>query len=40
MVSHQPAKFGDQRSYGSRDMYLICHVISQDHVIKAFCDFN
>ena len=21
-------------------MYLICHVILQDHVIKGFCDFN
>ena len=30
-----PAKFGGHRQCGSGDiMVLVCHVISQDHVIK------
>ena len=40
LVTHHPAKFNGQRSWGSKDItYLICHVILQDHVIKIFCDF-
>ena len=40
MVSHQPAKFGGHRHCGSGDiMVLVCHVISQHHVIKRSYDF-
>ena len=40
MVSYHPAKFGGNRHFGSEDvMVSICHVISQDHVIQASCDF-
>ena len=39
IVSYHFPKFNGQRSFGSRDMYLICHVTLQDHV-KRFCDFN
>ena len=34
MTSHQLAKFGGHRHYGSGDMILGCHVISDEHVIK------
>ena len=34
-VSQHPAKFGDHRHSGSGDiMVLICHVISQGHVMN------
>ena len=35
------AKFGGPRYCISTDiMFLICHVIKQDHVIKGSCDDN
>ena len=37
-VSYHPAKFGGHRYYGSGDMILICHIFSQYHVIKGWCD--
>ena len=40
IVCHNPAKFGGHKHCGSRSiMFLVCHVISQDHVIKGLCDF-
>ena len=34
-----PAKFCDHRHCGSRDMFLVSHVISRDNVIIWSCDF-
>ena len=32
-LTHHPAKFSGGKYYGSGDkMFLICHMISQDHV--------
>ena len=40
MVSQHPAKFGSKRQCISGDvMVLVCHMTSQDHVIKESCDF-
>ena len=39
MTSHQLAKFGGHRQCGSEDVIVVCHVISQDPVIKGSCDF-
>ena len=37
MISHIPAKFGGHKYRGSEDIiFLVCHVISQDHVIKRY----
>ena len=30
---------GDHRHCISGDMFLVCHVISEDHVVKRSCDF-
>ena len=39
-LSYHPAKFGGHRDCGSKDiMVLLCLVLSQDHAIKASCDF-
>ena len=39
MESHHPAKCGNRRHWGSGDiMVLVCHVISQGHLIKGSCD--
>ena len=39
-MSYHPAKFGDHKLPGGRDlMIFVCHVILQDHVIRALCDF-
>ena len=38
-VTNQPAKFGGPRQCENGDMYLVCHVISQNHVIKLSGDF-
>ena len=41
MVSHHPAKFGSHSHCFSRYIIvLVCHAISQDHVIKGLCDFK
>ena len=38
-INNQPTKFGGHKRYGSGDMMiLVCHVISQDHMIKRSCD--
>ena len=40
MLSYHPAKIVDHKHCGSRDIIvLICHVILQDQLIKASCDF-
>ena len=40
MVCQHPAKFGGYRHCCSGDIIiLVCHVISQDHLIKGLCDF-
>ena len=40
MVSHHPANFDDHRHYdGGEIMFLICHVILQDHVSQEARDF-
>ena len=31
--------FGGIRSCGSGNMFLVCHGISEDHVVKGSCDF-
>ena len=39
-VSYHPANFGGHRQCGSGDiMVLVCHVISQDHLINGSSDF-
>ena len=41
MKSHDLAKFDSHRYCGSRDvMFLLCHVIWQDHVIKGSGDYS
>ena len=38
--SHHPNKFGGHQHYGYGDtLVLVCHVILQEHVIKALCYF-
>ena len=38
---YHPVKFGGHRRCGSGDQNdLVCHVISQDHMIKGSCDFT
>ena len=36
MVYHHLAKFGGHRCCSSIDMFLVCHVIKQDLIIKGF----
>lgn len=39
-VNYHPVKFSGHRHSGSRDiMFLVCHVIVQDDVIKGSCDY-
>ena len=39
-VSHHPAKFCGHNHCGSGDTwFLVCHEISQGHMIKGSCDF-
>ena len=38
-VAHDPGKFGGHRYFGNGDMFLVCHVILQDHVITWLCDY-
>ena len=39
-VCHHPTTFGGHRQYGSGDvMVLVCHVISQENVMKRSYDF-
>ena len=40
MVYHHHAKFGDHRYSSNRDMFLVCHVIKQEHRIKGPGDYN
>ena len=40
-VSRHSARFGGHRHCGSGDrLVLVCHVISENHVIKGSCDFK
>ena len=38
-VSHRPARFCANKHCGSGDMFLIWHVISQDHMTQELWDF-
>ena len=38
MVCYHLAKFGGHRYCSSRDMFVVCHVIKQDH--KGSGDYN
>ena len=40
MVCHRFAKFGSHSYCSSRNMFLVCHVIKQDHVIKELGKYN
>ena len=40
MVFHHSDKFGGSRYCGSRDRFLVCHVILQDHVMKGLCHYT
>ena len=39
-LSHNHSKLSGDGHCGSRDIALVCYVISQDHVIKGLCDFG
>ena len=39
MVSHNPVKLDGHRCWGSENMFLICQMISQDHVTQEPSDF-
>ena len=39
-VIYYPAKFVDHRDSACRDMFLICRMTLQDHVIKTFNYFR
>ena len=40
MVCHHDDTFGDHRHYNSEDMmFLICHVVSHDYMVKGLCEF-
>ena len=40
MASHQVVTFGSHRHCNSEDiMFLVCHMVVQDHVIKELYDF-
>lgn len=38
-VCHHPDKLGGHRHCGSGDIFLICNMISEEHVTKGLCDF-
>ena len=40
MVCHHLSKFVGHRYCSSRDMFLVCHAIKQDHVIKRAGDYS
>ena len=40
MVYHHLVKFGGLRYCSSTNMFLVCHVIKQDHMIKGSGDYN
>ena len=40
MVCQHLAKYGGHKYFSSRDMFLVCHVIRQDHVVKGSDDYN
>ena len=40
MEIHHLAKFGGHSYCNSRNMFLVCHVIKQDHVIKGLGEYN
>ena len=41
MLCHHLAKFGGHRYRSSRNiLFLVCHAIKQDHVIKGSGDYN
>ena len=40
MVYHHLAKFGSHRYCSSKDMFLVCDVIKQDHMNKGSGNYN
>ena len=39
-TSHHPTRVGSHRYWSKGEItVLVCHVMPQDHVIKALCDF-
>ena len=40
MVYHHLAKFGGHSYCRSKGMFLVCHVIKQDHTITGSGDYN
>ena len=42
MLYHHIAKFGDQVTIGIVvvEMFLVCHVIKQDHIVKGSGDYE
>ena len=38
-ASDHPAKFGGHIHLSSEDMFLVCHIISQDHAVKGSFEF-
>ena len=40
MVCRHLAKFVGDRYCSNRDMFLVCHVIKKDHMIKASGEYN
>ena len=39
-LCHHPDKFCEHRHSDSGDMFLICHMISHNHMFKGFCEFK
>ena len=40
MVSYDSIKFAGHGGLLYRDVFLVCHVISKNHVIKGSCDYG
>ena len=40
MVCHHLAKLGSHKYSSNRDMFLVCHMIKQDHIIKGGSDYK
>ena len=40
MVCHYLPRFDGHRYCSNRDMFLVCHKIKQDHLIKVSGDYN
>ena len=40
MICYHLVKFGGHKYCSCRDMFLVCHVIEQDRVMKGSSDYN